>query len=698
VEVGANVNAGVFRVGGLWTGTLGGTCTAAYVAANQGHAFVLEVLLTATPPADPNKGDKSFKKSTPCHTAVLNHHPTAVTVLLAHGGDPNAVDTNGETPCMWGARFGSTACLHALADGAAQQDVVLDVNAVGTGGNWTGKTALDIALEYNRHEATAYLRDELGALRAEDLPQPKRPKSAAKTWKRPPRRGTAGGDSAGGGSAGGGSVGGGSAGGGSKGGSSSSTGPVDPQWYFKSGQIRDPGGDEANDEDAADATRHHDLVIEAPTHEDGHSKDIVVITGHLPHKHQKGISHFEMMNAARKVFETLNAKIYSRGARYKMSDLPFIFGGDFNIELPRRRQDLQYLIDGPQYLIDGPLWPKEGQDIGDEDKGGDSTPRPSAANTSRYLDPPERGGERNRRVDMFVCNTKHVEMHIEKGTGTPEDPGDGPGYPWPVKGLVRHQGSDHLAIFTTEDIGKKRINVMSYNVLGHFTTNYMKYLHKGTFLESKEQYMARCKKAWAQILDEQADVILLQECSYGFLMSFIMLAQKRGHNYQFMASFGTKLSDIKDGPVKILREPLGVAIVWKEERFKEQTPPVQRQALDGFYSSWVQEQWSHNMLKTFPSGALSTRDPNEEMWAWGAWAMADELTCNCKKEKKAKDSKGCNHANAIDASTLGGLVSGLCMEGEIVVEGGVDYMAAVSTQVGDAESMKRLLAITLSFA
>jgi len=204
VEVGANVNAGVFRVGGLWTGTLGGTCTAAYVAANQGHAFVLEVLLTATPPADPNKGDKSFKKSTPCHTAVLNHHPTAVTVLLAHGGDPNAVDTNGETPCMWGARFGSTACLHALADGAAQQDVVLDVNAVGTGGNWTGKTALDIALEYNRHEAVAYLRDELGALRAADLPPPRKPpKSAAKTGTPPQRRGSAGAGGAGGAAGGG---------------------------------------------------------------------------------------------------------------------------------------------------------------------------------------------------------------------------------------------------------------------------------------------------------------------------------------------------------------------------------------------------------------------------------------------------------------------------------------------------------------
>ena len=64
--------------------------------------------------------------------------------------------------------------------GAARQGRALDVNAVATRGAWKGKTALDVALEYGKAETAAVLRDELGALRAADLPQKKRPKSAMK--------------------------------------------------------------------------------------------------------------------------------------------------------------------------------------------------------------------------------------------------------------------------------------------------------------------------------------------------------------------------------------------------------------------------------------------------------------------------------------------------------------------------------------
>ena len=62
---------------------------------------------------------------------------------------------------------GYTPSIRALAEGAAQQGFALAVNAVVTGNErWEGKTALDVALECNHAETAAYLRDELGALRA----------------------------------------------------------------------------------------------------------------------------------------------------------------------------------------------------------------------------------------------------------------------------------------------------------------------------------------------------------------------------------------------------------------------------------------------------------------------------------------------------------------------------------------------------
>ncbi len=194
VVEGADVNAAVYH----GDGTMGGTRTAAFLAAKRGHLGVLAVLLAAPVSADPNKRD-TITGFTPLHMACINNHPDAVTLLLAHGADPNLADKDGITPCMIAAYKGHTACLRALAEGDGQQDKALDVNVVSTGGPQKGKTALDLALEKNRAavdagntqrsravlEAAAYLR-ELGALRAADLPPPRKPpKSATKTGKRP---------------------------------------------------------------------------------------------------------------------------------------------------------------------------------------------------------------------------------------------------------------------------------------------------------------------------------------------------------------------------------------------------------------------------------------------------------------------------------------------------------------------------------
>ena len=186
VEDGADVNAAVFTP----DGTMGGTRTAAHLAAWNHHGGVLGVLLADPVNADPDKGDTSTKH-TPLHAAFrINSHGNlqTIAVLLAHGADANRSDMWGMTPCMYAAATGKLdctrvrsdgkRCLQALAEGAARQGRELDVNAV----NAEGETALDIVLgDSDFDEVAIYLRDELGALRAADLPPSRKPpKSASK--------------------------------------------------------------------------------------------------------------------------------------------------------------------------------------------------------------------------------------------------------------------------------------------------------------------------------------------------------------------------------------------------------------------------------------------------------------------------------------------------------------------------------------
>ena len=177
LDAGANAQAAIY----LANGTVGGTCAAVYLAASVGHEKLLAgVLLPAPVSADPDKV-RTDTGATPCHVACANNHPDALTTLLAFGANPNRADQRGVTPCMTAASMCHTACLRALAAGAARQGRALDVNAMCTGGRAKGMTALDLA--FGQRAAAAYLRDELGALRAEDVPKMaprRRPKSAMK--------------------------------------------------------------------------------------------------------------------------------------------------------------------------------------------------------------------------------------------------------------------------------------------------------------------------------------------------------------------------------------------------------------------------------------------------------------------------------------------------------------------------------------
>jgi len=168
-EAGADVNAAVFWIGrqnrgpGPRTCGVGGTFTAAFVAATQGHPDVLRFLLDKG--ANPNRGDTSDGMS-PCLAACTWRQVECVRVLLEEGANPNLALTDGSnfTPCMETASVGADVCLRALApDG-----VLTSVNEVATGGYYEGNTALDIAIDEENVEIANYLR-ELGGLRANDL-------------------------------------------------------------------------------------------------------------------------------------------------------------------------------------------------------------------------------------------------------------------------------------------------------------------------------------------------------------------------------------------------------------------------------------------------------------------------------------------------------------------------------------------------
>lgn len=144
-----------------------GTCTAVHMArTGPGLRFLAGACgLDVNAVCNTSNGERPIHRA--CYQGTPSTERSTVLVLLALGADPTVVDTWGWTPCMRAARFsGSVPILRALVAGGPGGALVGDaVNAVNT----HGKTALDYALEQDRAEFAAVLRDELGGKRKADL-------------------------------------------------------------------------------------------------------------------------------------------------------------------------------------------------------------------------------------------------------------------------------------------------------------------------------------------------------------------------------------------------------------------------------------------------------------------------------------------------------------------------------------------------
>ena len=119
-------------------------------AAESGQRAEVRVLLAAG--TDPDATDGYGAVVTALHLAANRGHEEAVAALAEGGADLDKADGFGGAPLLNAAYRGHTAVVRRLLRLRA------DCNAVGTGGVYEGKTALELAEEGGQEEAAALLR------------------------------------------------------------------------------------------------------------------------------------------------------------------------------------------------------------------------------------------------------------------------------------------------------------------------------------------------------------------------------------------------------------------------------------------------------------------------------------------------------------------------------------------------------------
>jgi len=115
-----------------------------------GHADTAAAILEAG--ADVNLQARESMRIAALHSAVAVRRLDLVTLLLAHGADPDARAAGGLTPLHSAASGGQADLVRALIDRGA------DVNAA----DEIGRTPLALALEKGNQDATALLRERGG--------------------------------------------------------------------------------------------------------------------------------------------------------------------------------------------------------------------------------------------------------------------------------------------------------------------------------------------------------------------------------------------------------------------------------------------------------------------------------------------------------------------------------------------------------
>eukprot|EP01045_Picozoa_sp_COSAG04_P000337 COSAG04_NODE_7_length_45988_cov_220.188869_22_plen_284_part_00 len=134
-------------------------------AARAGDAAAIERLAGegASPDAKDEQGWPAVCR------AAWEAHTAAVEALLRLGADPNATTEDGTTALMYAAVEGQAACARLLLEAGA------DAALRATGGDWEGKTALEVAEDlksWNSEETNRGKAKVAALLRREPEPEP----------------------------------------------------------------------------------------------------------------------------------------------------------------------------------------------------------------------------------------------------------------------------------------------------------------------------------------------------------------------------------------------------------------------------------------------------------------------------------------------------------------------------------------------